>query len=140
MTTITDDTGIPTLTRERVLEEKRNVTTRISETCRYIGFGLLAIYYAAMIADESSLLAEVWKVNLMAFYLIGVAGVLTVLFDYLQYFVAQFYIEKALSGGQLLYDQNHWSYKGRVWFFWIKQFSALLGVLALLFTAIALGN
>ena len=47
-----DEISGEALTRKDLLDEKRNVTVKISDSCRFIAFGLLAVYYTIMASAE----------------------------------------------------------------------------------------
>ncbi len=69
---------------QRRVELEEKLTTRISETSRYIGFGVVAWIFA--VHTSSSPFATLYVKNYGFFVgLAGVAGLLTILFDYLQY-------------------------------------------------------
>jgi hypothetical protein len=127
--------------RESVIEQKQYVTSRVSETCRFIGFGLLAVYYTLSISNEpfavSLLASREWLVR--AF---GAAGALTVFFDYLQYVAGGRAANKALNRtneGKKSYRYNKkWmSYRIREFSFVAKQVFAFVGSTILIFLMIS---
>lgn len=71
--------------RDRVIEEKKSVTGRISDTCRFVGFGLLAIFYA-LHTGENELALRIRSEAPWKLFVMGAFGVLTILLDYLHYF------------------------------------------------------
>lgn len=123
--------------RSKVMDERRNVTSRISDMCRFVGFGLLAVFYGikagtgdfadAMQAKDSLLLA------------VGIFGVLTILLDYLQYLFAYVAVEDALTrkAEGYTYDDRSCSYKAWVAFFWMKQAAVGIGVIILFWLILA---
>jgi hypothetical protein len=135
---IMDATAVADLTeediagrRKRRLEEKQYVTGRVGETCRYIGFGLVALFYAISISVDElpmQLLTDYgWWVR--AF---GALGALTVLADYLQYLAGDIAARAALNrtndGAKThLYSKKWLSYRARNWMYVAKQLLALLG-------------
>ncbi len=117
-----------------VLEQKQFVTGRISETVRYVGFGLLAVFYA-MISSDAPFAHMI--VATMSRRLIGMAifGVLAVFFDYLQYLAGSFAVERALGEGAAhgySYNRRWLSYRLRRLCFWIKQIAVIAGCVLLL--------
>lgn len=127
---MTNDTGAEDADRKaKVLEEKRNVTSKISDSCRVVGFGLLAIFYTLKIGS-----ADMVKISTDHPYLVwavGVFGFLAIFFDYLQYFFGSLTVDAALQAPNHKYDHASFAYKARGAFFHIKQYSVILGVIAL---------
>jgi hypothetical protein len=120
--------------RRAVLDEQRNVTSRISDTCRYIGFGLLVVFYASRFGEpESASLQETYG---RALYIIGLTGGLTIVFDYFQYVFGASAVQTALSRNDYMYDDHSIAYRGRRACFVLKQWSAGIGSLVL---ALAIG-
>ena len=118
--------------RTRVLDEKRNVTSRISDTARYIGFGLLAVYYTSMSGDSAfavSLRAGLSKYLLHA---MGFAGAAAILFDYLQYLFGARSVEEALADPGSEYNPRSCAYKAREMFFTLKQWAVGVGAILLI--------
>lgn len=111
--------------RIKVLEEKKNVTGRISDTCRIVGFGLLTVFYSIKIGDGK--LAELGIGHPCLIAAIGVLGFLVIVFDYLQYFFGSIAVEAALTSNSR-YDDNSFAYKARNFLFIVKQYAVLLGV------------
>ena len=120
--------------RRDILQQKQEVTTRISETTRYVGFGLLAVYYALRTADSSYAhgLAETYPWLLR---LIGVSGLAAIILDYLQYVFGSRSVNEGLNRPSLDYDETSVWYRGRAITFVLKQWAALIGAasLALIF-------
>lgn len=115
-----------------LLNEKKFVTARISDTCRFIGFGLLAAFYAIVSSGQ----APVSESNASArifLWIAGVCGLLTVFLDYLQYVAGFVATNKAIlnSKGRYAYDRRWISYKMREFLFMAKQLTALSGGLAI---------
>jgi len=120
--------------RRDILQQKQEVTTRISETTRYVGFGLLAVYYALRTADSAYAhgLAEAHPCLLR---LMGVSGLGAIILDYLQYVLGSKSVNEALNRPSLDYDETSVWYRGRAITFVLKQWAALIGAasLALIF-------
>jgi hypothetical protein len=113
--------------RQLRLAEKAAVTGRIGETCRFIGFGVLAIFYTLITSDKPFATA-IGSNHRFSLYLAGVTGSITVFTDYLQYLCGAWSVEKTLhrTDNTYLYNTRWTSYKGRLLFYWIKQISALV--------------
>lgn len=118
--------------RKSRLEEKQVVTSRISETCRYIGFGLLALFYT-MKTSDGRFAQELVANHSFALYVLGASGAAAVLFDYLQYMAGSVAVERALNREDTahLYSTEWRSYQAREACFWAKQAAALIGVVCL---------
>lgn len=120
--------------RKKVLEQKEKVSARISDLCRYIGFGLVAVVYAILTSDSKTVISIYEHYTGL---LLGVAalGVLTIIVDYLQYLGGYYSVEKALKNeaGNYQYDDESFWYCLRNSAFIFKQFSAFVGALILVF-------
>lgn len=129
-----DVTSDLAIRRAAVLEQKQFVTGRISETVRYIGFGILAIFYAVVSADGQfgQSIARDMQLELK---LMAIFGVIAVLVDYLQYIFGDRAVERAILGegeGQYRYDKKWFVYRARTACYWFKQLAALAGCILLL--------
>lgn len=123
--------------REKILEEKKNVTSRISDTCRYIGFGLLAVYYTIMSGDNSfATNLQSGALTYWALQGIGIAGAVAILFDYLQYFFGSRAVEEALASETHQYNEDSCAYRARRLFYNLKQCSVGAGAVLLLFVVV----
>lgn len=122
--------------RQKVLEEKRHVSIQISDLCRYIGFGVVAVVWTMLTAssDFASNVTANYRISLL---LSASAGILTIFFDYLQFLAGYVSVNKALSSDNNSYDKNWKSYKLRIFFFWAKQFSAVIGILILVWIVLS---
>lgn len=115
--------------RKAVLEQKQFVTGRISETVRYIGFGLLAIFYVIVSSDSVFARGVVGGMN-AELRAMAVCGVLALVLDYLQYIFGGIAVERALAGqGESAnrYNKNWLVYRARGWCYWAKQVLTLGG-------------
>jgi hypothetical protein len=123
----TPDLQKPDLQKE-VLEEKRFVTGRISETTRYLGFGLLATFYA-IISSADAFPRQVEHGWPLALKIMALCGILAIFLDYLQYSFGRIAVQKALDRKDkpFLYNRKWLSYRGRQACFWSKQAMALAG-------------
>ena len=118
---------------KEVLDEKRFVTSRISETTRYLGFGLLATFYA-IISSADAYPKQLKAAFPLPLRLMALFAVLAVMLDYLQYVFGRFAVQRALDRKDKPFEYNKkWlSMRGRQACFWAKQAMALLGCAILL--------
>ena len=116
--------------RTKVLEEHKNVTSKISDSCRFIGFGLLAIFYTSK-TGGGAFAEGVFKDHPCLVWTVGLAGFFGILVDYLQYFFASMAVDQALESDDFLYEKKSLPYW--VWekFFLWKQLIIFVGVVAL---------
>ncbi|MBY8977635.1 hypothetical protein KHP62_17615 [Rhodobacteraceae bacterium NNCM2] len=110
------------------LEDKANVSNRISETVRYIGFGLVAVFYTIRNTDNE-VFSNLPQDYFYLFISIGFFGALTLVFDYFQYLAGYFSVNDALRREQekFAYNTATRAYRLRTVFFWAKQIAAGLG-------------
>ncbi len=118
--------------RKKRLEEKATVTARISETCRYVSFGILAAFYTLHTAandysknmtSQSGFILEV----------MALGALLSVICDYLQYYFASKSVQHALDEREdQLYDPERYDYKLREFFYYAKQVSMFAAAILLL--------
>lgn len=124
--------------RAIIREEKSYLTSRMSESCRYVGFGLLAIFYTIRSAGADNTFAQsLMSDHAAVVFLVGAFGAITILLDYLQYFFGQHSAVVALKSHDALYNPASLSYQGRMFCYATKQItvavgSALLVVLVLI--------
>lgn len=114
--------------RDNRLLDKKDVSGRIGESSRFIGFGLIALTFTIHGSSNEFPKSIVQSYEFLL-NMSGFLGCLTVLFDYLQYICGYFSVNHALKrdSDNFLYDPKSPSYKGRIFFFWAKQASAFLG-------------
>jgi len=119
--------------RKAVLDEKRHVSSRISDLSRYMGFGLVAVVYT-ILTSNSRLVMSIYT-NYSG-WLLGVAvlGIITIISDYLQFLAGYVNVQNALRNevGNFEYDDKSLSYWFRNFAFKLKQITALLGALILI--------
>lgn len=120
--------------RKVVLEEKRHVSSKISDLSRYIGFGLVAVVYTILTSDSESVI-RIYENYTFLLLLVAELGAATILFDYLQFVGGYFAVEAALNNEDDSYRYNPKSfwYQLRNIAFWIKHVTALLGAILLIF-------
>lgn len=112
-------------------EDVKFYSVRISETSRFIGFGLLAVFYAIKVEPSGSLAA-----NDCLVMSVGVFGALSVLFDYLQYVFGYGMVRIAQANPP---DHSYsaglagWFFALKSWAFWLKQVTATFGSIIVIF-------
>lgn len=116
--------------RKKVLEEKRHVSSRISDLSRYIGFALIAVVYAILTSD-SSVIAKLYGTRSSLLLSAAAFGALAIMLDYLQFLAGYFSVQAALdnSTDDYKYNDKSFSYKTRVVAFWAKQVASIIGSL-----------
>lgn len=116
--------------RRKVLEEKRHVSSKISELSRYIGFGLVAVAYAILTSD-SSVIAKLYGERQFLIVLAAAFGTLAVILDYVQFLSGYLAVQAALKNkdGDFKYDDSSLPYKLRSGAFWGKQLASLAGAI-----------
>lgn len=114
---------------------KTDVTARISETSRFLGFGVVAWVFAQHSSSSNFSLSYVADFGVFV-RIAGVLGVVAILFDYLQYLAAFAVAKKALKNesNDYAYDQTYWASRLQSFFFWGKQFSVLIASLIVVAT------
>ncbi|MFT6459912.1 hypothetical protein [Pseudophaeobacter arcticus] len=113
--------------RKARVAHKVAVTSRISETSRFVGFGIVAWVFAvhtsdAVFATKYIASYELW-VNVAGFL-----GMLAIVFDYLQYLCAYLSVKHSLTRKDnfFQFDKNHPSYLLQSVFFGAKQVCAIV--------------
>ena len=117
------------------IDHKTDVTARISETSRFIGFGVVAWVFAQHSSSSAFSLSYVTDFGVFV-RVAGVLGVASIMFDYLQYVAALVVVRKALKNESksYAYDQTYWAARLQGFFFWSKQFSVLTASLIVVVT------
>ena len=110
------------------LDHKIAVTARISETSRFVGFGIVAWLFAVN-TSESSFAAGYVESYKFWLNVAGIAGFLTIVADYLQYLAAYFSVNRALERehDNYKFDHKHFAYLAQRFLFWAKQAFAVVG-------------
>lgn len=127
--------------RQKIQEDKDFTSARISESARYIGFGLAAITMALITSDAA--LPKRMMSHYEGFVLFASAlGCLAILLDYLHYVCGYLASEDAGRNreGDYGYLTQSGFYRARRWFFVSKQIVAILGAvifITVLLTAVA---
>lgn len=123
--------------KERVLEEKRHVSSKISDLCRYIAFGLVAVVYS-LLTSESKFSIDLIASHKYILILSAFFAVVTILLDYLQFFAGYLSVNIALNNSQshYHYDSKTLSYKTRSVCFHFKQITVIVGAVLFLYTII----
>jgi len=122
--------------RQKVLEEKRHVSSKVSDLCRYIGFGVVAVVWTML--TSSSEFASSVTANYQIYLLLSAsAGILTIFFDYLQFLAGYLSVNKALDSENSRYDKSSILYKSRIFFFWAKQVTTVFGIVILVWVVLS---
>lgn len=120
--------------RER-LDQKAVVTGRLSETTRFVGFGIIAWVFAVQSSDAefSKSYVEQYEVFLNG---AGILALLSIACDYFQYLSAYISVRHALTRRDkgYKYDRNHASYLLQNVCFVIKQVAVGLGAVTVIVT------
>ena len=122
--------------RQQLLDEKRNVSSRITEIVRYIGFGLVIIFYTVM-SGTDQFATTIREQSPCLLFVFGIAGVLTIILDYIQFLGGYFSVEAALDSEEQQYDYRSLAYKARKWAFAAKQIVVAMGSAALFVVMVA---
>ena len=116
--------------RQKIQEDKDFTSARISESVRYIGFGLAAISVAFLTSDAS------FPKKMISHYegvvlLVSAFGCLAIVLDYLHYLCGYLSSEEAGRNkeGDFGYLTRSRFYRARRWFFATKQIVAVCGAL-----------
>ena len=126
--------GTPEYAREtELLEEKKTLTARISESVRFIAFGFLAIFYTVYTDDKGfgALLKE-QPCSKAALFVVGICGAVTILFDYLQYVAGASSVKQALASDDKYFDKSTFAYRARAFCYNAKQVLIFVGCAALI--------
>ena len=123
--------------KERVLSDLNSSTERISETTRYIGYGLSLLTFT-LYSSESELAGSLLKDYRTLILWSSCFGVATVLSDYLQFLSAYFSSlstyesHKGSEDSDWKYPEKSFLRKARFGLFYAKQFFAVIGLVLLI--------
>ena len=120
--------------RKKLIYEDRNYTSeQISNLSRYIGFGLIAITFVIVTGQHSVLNVILQKYRIIL-GLVALSGILTIIFDYLQYVSGSLSSKKAArrTDQRFLVDRKSMYFKLRVFFYQSKQVTSIVGSILLL--------
>lgn len=117
------------------IKQKTEVTARISETSRFIGFGMVAWVFAQH-ASSAEFAVEYLSAYGPIVRVAGVLGVSAILFDYLQYISAYLSVQTAIKNeaASHAYDHDGLAMRLQNFFFWAKQSSAVVSALIVVVT------
>ncbi len=123
--------------RNKVLEEQRYVTSKISDLCRYIGFGIAAATYS-IFSSSSDFAVNLLASDKVLLVFTAIAAILVIIVDYLQFLFGYIIVRVAIhnKSGAYKYNSDSLVYKGKFVFFYIKQVLTGVSVLLLLTTLI----
>lgn len=115
--------------RLRRQEENNYVTGRIGETCRFMSFGILAIFYT-LLTSETDIAVSIVSTHNTALFIAAIFASATILFDYLQYLCGAISTRRALNREDGKYLHNKYWLSLRFWhyFFWSKQVCIIVAV------------
>jgi len=116
--------------RAQLIADGKAVTGRISDACRLVGFGLLAIFYGIK-TGEGPFAQSVKTGHGCLFMAMGALGVLAIVLDYLQYMFANLSIEDAKKTDDQLYVLTAFSRIARGFCFNAKQWAVVAGSIVL---------
>jgi len=121
--------------RKNLYEEQKNVSSNITNMCRYIGFGIAAAMYS-IFSSNSDFAKQLLGCNQDLLILTSVSAIIILFFDYLQFLFGYFSVRIALRNSKDDYSYNNKSifYSGRFFFFYAKQLFTLISVILLLYT------
>jgi hypothetical protein len=123
--------------REAIKQRRTDVSARVSETTRYIGFGLLATFYAIISGNDAFFvdLRSNWPLPLR---LMALCGAVTILLDYLHYVFGYLTTERVLDrpDKKPLYNTAWPTYRAEIFCFWAKQVAAFAGCCLLIFLVV----
>lgn len=116
-----------------VMERRTAATTQVSETARFVGFGLLAIAYA-MVSDSGAFFVGMRTHHATMVRYLALAGSLAVLADYLHYVFGYLTTQQALDRQDKpnAYNSLWLTYRLEIVCFWVKQAAAITGCVILL--------
>lgn len=123
--------------RAQLIEDGKAVTARISDACRLVGFGLLAIFYGIKTDDHGAFATSIKNGHSWLFMAMGAFGVLAIVLDYLQYIFANLSIEDAKKQPDQLYDPKTCSRRARTFCFYAKQLAVVAGSVSLVWLVLA---
>lgn len=120
--------------RKSLLEERKTLTGKISDSVRFLGFGLLASFYAIYTDRQKfgELLSEPGFPR-YAILVVGFCGALSILLDYLQYVAGASSVGHAMARDDQAYDPSHYAYRARSVLYVAKQVPIVFGCIALIF-------
>lgn len=122
--------------RKTRFEDKKEMSGRIGETSRFIGFGIVALVFTIHGSDNAFAQSIVCNSEVLL-NIVGLAACLALLSDYLQYVCGYISVNHALTRDEnnFDYDTNTIAYRGRSAFFWLKQvfaFGGAIGVIGII--------
>ena len=120
--------------KQAVLADLAKTSSKIGDHTRYLGFGIVALCFA-IITTKYDTSSEVYSIPINLILIAAIAGIATIFFDYLHCLTGYLSSLKALKNDSNGYKFNKsWAtYRLRNFFFILKQISAILGVLILIY-------
>ena len=119
-------------TRKDILDQSQHTSNKVSDLCRFVGFGVIAVAWTALnsTSDFATTIASDYRVQLVWS---AIFGILTIAFDYLQFLSGYISAQSALASERNSYDKGSVSYKARRACFKLKQVTVGIGIGILLF-------
>jgi hypothetical protein len=118
--------------RKKRLEDKAIVTARISETCRYVSFGILAAFYTLHTGTDKFSTNMISQSGVVL-DVMALGALLSLICDYLQYYFASKSVQNALDNREdQLFDQERYDYRLRQFFYHAKQILMFAAAILLL--------
>lgn len=125
--------------KSKVFEEQRHVSSKISDLCRYIGFGIAAAAYA-IFSSNSDFARNLLVCDKELLIFTAITAVLVIFTDYLQFLCGYMSVRTAIANKDdgYKYKPESLPYKGRFVFFITKQ--VLTGVSVILLLVVLVRN
>lgn len=115
--------------RKRLFDFKEKVTTKLSDIVRFIGLGLIAVFYTIKNGAAYKNFSETQTVLL---YFVGIAGVISIFLDYVQYVANYASVDAALKKENLKYEKESCPYRTAEFAFRWKRHVTTVGAVALI--------
>ncbi|RWL80298.1 MAG: hypothetical protein EOR67_21035 [Mesorhizobium sp.] len=115
--------------RKRLYDFKEKVTTKLSDIVRFIGLGLIAVFYTI---KNGTAYKTFDHTQTYLLYFVGVTGVVSILLDYIQYVANFASVDAALKKDNLKYEKESCSYRTAELAFKWKRHVTTIGALALI--------
>lgn len=112
------------------LEQKSIVSSRLSETTRFVAFGIVAWVFAIQ-ASEAEFSRSFISIYEFWINSAGALAVISISSDYFQYLCAYFSVKHSLTrkDHDYKYDRNHPAYFLQMAFFIVKQITVGIGAI-----------
>ncbi|OBQ59605.1 hypothetical protein EFV37_21990 [Mesorhizobium loti] len=115
--------------RKRRFDFKEKVTTKISDIVRFIGLGLIAVFYTI---KNGAAYKGFSPAQYLILYIVGISGVISIFLDYIQYNANYYSVDTALKKENLNYEKESFSYRTAEFAFRWKRHVTTFGAAALI--------